>query len=308
MESKLVSIIIPTYNRKGQTLECVGSLMKIDYPRFEVLLIDNASDDGTAEAVKDAFPSVRVVRLEQNTGAVSGRNEGIRHAKGEYLCFVDSDNVVDGRFLSELVRVAESDRRVGFVGPKMYFRSDPRRLWYAGVSIDHRTSRTRYRGFNEIDAGQYDREEEVHHIPNVWLVKKEVVAKIGGMNQEYVMTYGEAEWAMRARRAGFKVLFCPGAAVYHDIPLPGAKKGLRAAIGFDNPYRIYYAARNRALYMRQFATRGDYLLFLLVFNNIFLIRYCALLALMGRFDLIKAYIKGYLNGAFNENTFYKPVA
>lgn len=296
MEGKLVSVIIPTHNRKRQVLACLESLMDADYPSFEVIVVDNASEDGTAEAIETSFPSVKVVRLGRNTGAVTGRNEGIRHAKGGYLCFVDSDNLLRRDFLLELVRTAERDPRAGFVGPKMYFRSDPRRIWYAGVEIDHRTSRTSYRGLNEIDTGKYDREEEVHHIPNVWLVKREVIGAIGGMDPEYVMTYGEAEWAARARLAGFKVLFCPSAVVYHDIPLPGEQKGLRAKIGFDSPYRIFYAARNRALYMRRFAKKGDYLAFILLYNNLFLIWYCGLLAASGRFDLMKAYIKGYLSG------------
>jgi GT2 family glycosyltransferase len=308
MERKLVSVIIPTYNRKKQVLACIGSIMDSDYPSFEVIVVDNASGDGTAEAVEKAFPSVKVARLGHNAGAVAGRNEGIRHAKGEHLCFVDSDNLLRRDFLRQLVSAAERDPRAGFVGPKMYFRSDPGRIWYAGVEIDRRTSRTRYRGLNEIDTGRYDSEEEVHHIPNAWLVKREVIDAIGGMDPGYVMTYGEAEWAERARLAGFKVVFCPSAVAYHDVPLPGEKKGLRARIGFDSPYRVYYAARNRALYMRQFAKRSDYLAFILIYNNLFLLWYCGLLAAYGRFDLLKAYIRGYLSGVLNGRAFRKSPA
>ncbi|MCM8783433.1 MAG: glycosyltransferase family 2 protein [Candidatus Omnitrophica bacterium] len=299
MEKKLVSIIIPTYNREKEVLECISSLLNISYPNFEIIVVDNASQDNTANIIKEKFSNIKnikILELSQNLGAAGGRNEGIRHAKGEYLCFVDNDNIVDKNFLTELVKLAETDEKIGFVGPKMYYFNDPERIWYAGAEISLLTSRGRYIGISEIDKGQHDRIREVGHIPNVWLVKKCVIEKIGVLDTSYVVCYEESDWAMRARKAGYKIMFCPTAVVYHNIPLRKISKGLRGLIGFDNPYKVFYAARNRTLFMKKFASKLSFILYLLIFNNILLIQYCLIFLYYRRSDLVKSYIKGYLSG------------
>ncbi|MHB1679005.1 MAG: glycosyltransferase family 2 protein [bacterium] len=299
MTTKLVSIIIPTYNRGQEVLECIGSLYHITYPNFEILVIDNASKDNTVINIKKKFPNVKIVELAENTGASKARNEGIKYSKGEYLCFVDSDNIVDSNFLTELIFLAESDDRIGFVGPKMHYLKDPKRICYAGADINLITSKTKYIGQNEIDKGQYDSIKEVGHIPNIWLVKKAVINKIGLINTSYHTYYEESDWAMRAKIAGYKIMFCPTSMVYHNVPSPKNEKSLRSFIGFDNQYRVFYAARNRIIYMKKYTTKPKFILFLIFFNNIFLIEYCLIFLFYRRFDLIKSYIKGFLSGFKN---------
>ena len=296
MNSKLVSIIIPTFNRETEVLECIKALLSINYKKFEIIVVDNASRDNTITKIKKIYPSVKIIGLEQNYGASIARNEGIKCADGELLCFVDSDNIVDRDFLIELVNLAVSDPKIGFVGPKMYFFSEPRIIWYAGAEINLLTSRTQYFGINEIDIGQYNEIKEVGHIPNVWLVKRSVIDKIGLIDASYIMHYEESDWAMRANNAGYKIMYCPNAVVYHNIPFSKDKKSLRGLIGFDNEYRIFYAARNRVMFMKKYASRINYLIFLIVFNNIFLIQYCSILLFYRRIDLVKSYIKGYFSG------------
>ncbi|MBU4445150.1 glycosyltransferase family 2 protein, partial [bacterium] len=217
-------------------------------------------------------------------------------AKGDYLFFVDSDNILDASSLAELVNLAETDVSIGFVGPKMYYYSDPNRVWYAGAKINLLTSKTTYIGINEIDHGQFDKIKEVEHIPNVWLVKKDVINKIGGLNPIYVMTYGESDWAMRAIKAGFKVMFYPKAKVWHKIPLPDEQTGLRATIGFDNPYRIYYFARNRTIFMKNFASKLNFFLYIILFMHILNAYYLYSLIRFMRFDLIAPLVKGSIDG------------
>lgn len=301
MKTELVSIIIPTYNREAEVLECIDALLRITYSNFEIIVVDNASQDNTVSQIRKKFPTVRIVLLDKNHGVSRARNEGIKHAKGELLCFVDSDNIVDKDFISELVNLAVSDEKIGFVGPKMYYLNEPKKIWYAGAEIDLLTSRTRYFGINEIDEGQYDRVREVGHIPNVWLVKKSVIDKIGLIDTSYVMHYEESDWAMRAKQAGYKVMFCPSAIVYHNIPFSKERKSLRGLIGFDNEYRIFYAARNRKIFMKKYASKLNYIIYLIIFNNIFLIQYCLILLFYRRTDLMKSYLKGYLSGFVSKN-------
>ena len=296
MATKLVSIIIPTYNREKEVLECIWSLSNITYPNFKIIVVDNGSKDNTILSIKKKFRNVEIIELSENFGASGARNEGIKYAKGEYFCFVDSDNIVDRNFLTELVSLAESDNLIGFVGPKMYYLKDPKRILYAGADINLITSKTKYIGQNEIDKGQYDSIREVGHIPNIWLVKKAAINKIGLIDTSYHTYYEESDWAMRAKKAGYKIMFCPTSVVYHNIPLPAEDRSLRSLIGLDNKYRVFYMARNRSIYMKKYTNKLRFIVFLVFFNNVFLIEYCLIFLFYRRFDLIKSYIKGFLSG------------
>jgi GT2 family glycosyltransferase len=178
---------------------------------------------------------------------------------------------------------------------KLSLFKQPTRLWYAGADINLLTSRTKYLGINEIDNGQYDVVREVGHIPNLWLVRKAVIEKIGLIDTSYVMHYEESDWAMRTRLAGYRIMFCPTAVTYHNIPQPESGT-LRGTIGFDNTYRIFYAARNRVLFMKKYSGWIKFLAFILVFNNVFLFKYCIILLRHKRTDLMLSYFRGYMSG------------
>jgi GT2 family glycosyltransferase len=294
--NKLVSIIIPTYNRRQEVLCCLKSLFKLDYENFEIIVVDTGSTDETSIYVKKYYPSVKLIEFEDNLGAVDARNIGIKCAKGDFLLFVDSDNIVDSKLICELLSLIETDKTIGFVGPKMYYFTDPNRIWYAGAKINLLTSKTTYIGINEIDNGQYDIIKEVEHIPNVWMVRKEVIDKISVLDPAYVMTYEESDWAMRARKAGFKVMFCPNAKVWHKIPRLKDQKGLRAVIGFDTQYRIYQMSRNRTLFMKRFAPKINFIVYLIFFMNVLNIYYVYLFIKYMRFDLVSPLVKGSIDG------------
>lgn len=117
---KLVSVIIPTYNRGKMLSECVDSILKSTYTNLEVLIVDNNSTDNTVELMQEKFGSdkrVHMIGLKENLMAAGGRNEGIMHAKGEYLLFVDNDNIVYPDMIRHLVAEMEKDSRIGLVGP-----------------------------------------------------------------------------------------------------------------------------------------------------------------------------------------------
>ncbi len=303
MTKELVSIIIPTRNRCQKLLRCLNSLEKINYPYTETIIVDNASSDDTVATIKKRFPKHKVIRLSKNKGAVGGRNAGLKFARGKYLLFVDDDNIVTVNFLDKLVQLAITDPTIGFVGPKMNYFKDKKRIWFAGVKINLLTSWTHYLGINQLDRGQFDQIREIDQIPNVWLVKREVVEKIGGLDKNYVMSYGESDWPMRAKRAGFRVLFCPGSVVYHDIVPP---KNLKENILLRaTPYRAYYFARNRIIFMRRFTSKANFLIFLFIFNNLFTIYYLYTYSKGGKFNLCFWHLRGIVDGILNRNYQFK---
>ena len=293
--SKLVSVIVVTYNREKDIVLCLTSVFKSNYDNYEIIVVDNASNDNTVEVLeKNYCNKIKLIKSDENLMAGGGRNLGVKHAKGEYFLFIDSDNIIDKEMINELVNGAESLNDAGMVGPIMYYFKKPDTIWWAGADINFWTSKTKYIGIDETDKGQYSEIRKVGHIPNVYMVKKSVWDSVGGIDIDFVMHYEESDLAEKIKKNGFGIYIIPTAKTWHNIPLP--KKGLRGTIGLDNRCRIFYAARNRILFMMKYASRLNFLIFIFIYNNIYLLIYCFILLLYGRIDLIFSYIKGYLSG------------
>jgi len=169
---------------------------------------------------------------------------------GEFIFFLDSDNIVDKQILTELIKVIEEDRKIGVVGPKMYYYKDPKQIWMAGGNINLFTSRTTHIG-NEIDNGQFDQVREVGHFANAFLVRREVIEKIGLFDENYFIMYEESDFMLRAKRAGYKIIYAPTAKLWHDIIVPEDNSNPLRKLSLFTKQRAYFTARNRILFMRK---------------------------------------------------------
>jgi len=291
----LVSIVIPTHNRLEEALLCLGAVHKLDYSPVEIIVVDNASSDDTPDRIAERWPDVRLVRLGENLGAVGGRNEGMRHARGEYFYFIDSDVIVEPGLLSELVRAGESDERIGVIGPRIrYYQS--RKPYFVRAGIDPGTSRTWY----DRDYTGPETVLETHHVPSTWMVKRKVVEEVGVMDTLYHTYYDESDWHGRVQRAGYRNVACLNAVAYHDVPY---SKDLREVLNRrgttrdkGSTYYAFHMARNRTLYMKKFASPLRFALFLLVYNNVFLLMYSLVFLRNLSPALLGAYIGGYFRG------------
>ena len=134
---KKVAAIVVNYNGREITKQAVESLRKMTYPAFDLIVLDNASTDGSPEALEQAFPDLKQLKVEVNRGSSSGYAAGFRWAfeNGyDYVLLLNNDIEVEPDMLDRLVEVAESDPRIGVVGPKCYFHGDRQRLWSAAAS------------------------------------------------------------------------------------------------------------------------------------------------------------------------------
>src|SRR5258708_28427908 len=115
-----LSIIIVTWNAKKYVTECLDSLQAYtNNPNAEIIVVDNASTDGTPELVRDSYPGVTLIRNEENLGFAKANNIGIRKSTGEYVCLINSDvHVLDG-CVEKVVEYMKQDSRIGLLGPKM---------------------------------------------------------------------------------------------------------------------------------------------------------------------------------------------
>lgn len=296
MDEKLVSIVITTRNRKELVLKCLESVFKIDYPNFEVILVDNASTDGTQAAVKKVFPKVKLIQSKKNLGLNGGKNSGQKNAKGNYVFFLDSDTVVDRKILKEMLKIAQSDLQIGLVCPKMYYQDHKNMIWYAGSYVNLLTSQTKNIGANENDNGQWDQIRETQFAPTAYLVTRKAVNKLKGHEEAFFMTYGDTDYGFRARKAGFKVMFCSKAKLWHRLGMEENIKSIRS-LGYNLPMRPYYFARNRVIFMKRHASRINFLVFMILFFPVFTLYFTyKIIRFGGGGQFLKPHLQGSLDG------------
>jgi GT2 family glycosyltransferase len=209
------SVIIVNWNGLRHLKRCLPSVFKQSYPDYEVLIVDNASTDGSHEYVSQEFPVARLVRNERNLGYAGANNVGFKHATGEYIAVLNPDTEVDPNWLNELVRAMEADPKVGLATPKILLLDDPAHLNACGNEITF-TGLTFCRGLNR-GAQEYDRPEMVSAVSGAaFVIRRSVLGDIGGFDDLFFMYYEDTDLSLRAMLAGYNCLYVPTAKVYHE--------------------------------------------------------------------------------------------
>ncbi len=262
---KKVYIVVLNWNGKEDTIECLKSLEKIEYDNYKVVVVDNASTDDSVFEIERQFPKVEIIRNKKNLGFAGGNNIGIEFALengADYVLLINNDTISCGNFLKELVKVGESDNRIGILGPKIYFYGEPKRIWFAGGKINWLKNEGTHVGFGEIDRGQYDSAKEVDYLTGCCLlIKKEVIGGIGALSEDYFLYYEDTDFSLRAKKAGYRCVYVPKSVIYHKV-----SRSTRAG----SWEYIYYHTRNGLA----LAKRNGSLL-----NRVVLYPYCVFLLL-----------------------------
>lgn len=245
-----VAIVVLNWNGHKDTIECVESLKKTTCPDYEILIVDNGSSDGSEAILRKKFPELKLIQTGKNLGFAGGENIGIREALGagttgvgttargaDYVLLLNNDTTVDPDFAVELVKAASLNPQAGILCSKVYFLSRPDIIWYAGASFHPWLGWGRHRGYGQKDAGQFDRTEETPRACGCSLmVTREFCEKAGLLDDEYFCYCEDTDWGMRARKAGFKVLYVPASKVWHKVA--------QSTGGLATSMSLYYFVRN----------------------------------------------------------------
>ncbi len=185
------------------------------YPNYEVILVDNGSTDGSVEFVETNYPEVRILRSKKNLGFAIANNVATEHARGEYVALLNNDTEVDRDWLSEMVRVAESDKLVAGCSSKLLMFNARQVINSAGGGMT-KCGLGFDRGLYELDRGQYDRVEEViFACAAASLFRKSVFQLLGGFDEKFFMYHDDVDLGWRIWLAGYKIVYVPTAKVYH---------------------------------------------------------------------------------------------
>lgn len=245
-KSPKVSIIILNWNGWQDTLECFDSLTRITYPNYDVVILDNNSTNESVEKIKNWITNkktavaYKLIINSQNTGFAGGNNPGIEYAvknKSDYILLLNNDTIVDPGFLEKMIKVGESDEKIGIIGPKIYYETDKNRIWFGGGYFDW-LGGGKHLDFDKIDDKPFD--ETIKKINFVtgccFLIKRVAVEKIGLMNEDFFLYYEDVEWSLRAIKYGYKIIYAPGSHIWHKVS--------RSVKPKTNPMVHYYHIRN----------------------------------------------------------------
>ncbi|HEX5434244.1 MAG TPA: glycosyltransferase family 2 protein [Candidatus Angelobacter sp.] len=255
-----MSIIILNWNSYQMTSDCLRSLANIDFSGHEVVLVDNGSHDGSPDQLSRDFPSVRLLRNPKNLGFAGGNNVGIRDAleRGpDYLLLLNNDTVVAPNFLSELLKVGESDARIGLLNPKIYYFDPPDHIWYAGGMRKPGRVFPVHLGLRQRDDGTYNKTREVSFITGcALLIKAAVVRQIGLLDELFFLSFEDADWSMRASRAGFQQYYVPSSVIWH-------KDSYDTNRNLGHAGKNFHTMRNSVLFARKYLERRHWPLFMM---------------------------------------------
>ena len=265
-----VTVVIPNWNGMDHIRECLESLLQVDYPNYDVIVVDNNSEDGSPAAIAEEFPNVQILRNSDNLGFAEGCNVGIRQAMksgSAYVWLLNNDTLVDRLSLTVLVQTAERDNSIGMTGSKICYYDNPTVISGVGMKIDWIRGETYPVGWHEPDMGQYDNHRDVDGLEgSSLLIKRRVCEEVGLMDKDYFLYAEEIDWCVHARQRGFRCVVVPESIVFHK---GGASSGENY-----RPVFSYYNTRNmlRTISKRFSFPRREIYLFTAILSKLWKIR------------------------------------
>ena len=237
MTHVLISVVIVNWNGKHLLGECLDSLFAQSVGGAEIILVDNGSQDGSAEYVLERYRDVRVVSLPENIGFAGGNNAGIRAASGKYIALLNNDTKVDPEWIPNLLKVAEASPAVVGMWASKILSYDNRGVIDNVGLLMYPDGLGRGKGRLEVDKGQYDHTGEAFFPSGcAGLYRRKMLDEIGLFDEEFFAYADDVDLGLRARLAGWQCIYVPSAKVYHKYS---------ASSSAHSPFKAFLVERNR---------------------------------------------------------------
>ncbi|MFB6186440.1 MAG: glycosyltransferase family 2 protein [Halobacteriaceae archaeon] len=226
-----VVIVLLNWNNYEDTSACLKTLAEVEYSNFDVVVVDNGSDDGSGKYIEKKFPWCEVIFNDRNEGFARGNNIGIEYAQGEdadYILLLNNDTEVNSDFLSPMVEAAENNDRVGIVSGVIYDNNGD--IWYAGGGYNRTFQRGKiYRSPQDSDPYETD-----WAYGAMMLMAAEFVEDNDIIPDEYFFGVEDADICWQARENGWKIIVAPDSKILHKVGSSTMEETTRT------PFRVYH--------------------------------------------------------------------
>lgn len=232
-----------SYNTSAYIAECIDSLLALNYPDVEVIVVDNASTDGSADLIKQRFPHVELVELPENKGFAGGASVGLFIAQGDIVATVNPDVRLDPGWMRAMANTLVRPD-VGIVGSRILY-PDGVTIQHAGGIVHYPLATTDHIGRGEIDKGQYNLEKQVSFVTGAALAMRRDVGHLLNFFDEdfFPMYYEDVDLCWRAECEGLQTIYQPQALAYHRESVTVDRKAVRY-YGFYHANRLRFVVKN----------------------------------------------------------------
>lgn len=293
-----VAIILVNWNGYTDTAICLGSLQKLTYGAFKVIVVDNASQDDSRLHIKKYFPEVHLIESTTNEGFTGGNNRGIEYALDEgydYVMLLNNDTIVPPDLINHLLNTYTKHERVGMIQPGITFMDQPDKIWNAGGLWNRWIGDSKTMGYCEPVASWANEVSLVDWLTGCCLLMStDFIRKVGALEERYFAYYEDVEWSLRAKKLGYQLLLDTNIWIQHKAGASGKTKS-KEREGFLHPILHYYNVRNHLWLIRQHPQAVHYVT-ASIFQFLKVIAYCIYFFLRGRFRKLKMTLKGVFDG------------
>lgn len=297
MEEKgLVSIVLPTRNRKEDLIKLIKSIKTNTYKNVEIIIEDINSTDGSKEVIKKLFPDVTFIENKLNIGPVKAMNNCIRKSKGEFILRVDNDIIIEKDVIEKLVNVLENDKKIGVTSCLYFYTEDPDVLRGTEIKVNLFTGKTKIFNKDKKYNGEFLGEllDVFAASGCILLARRSIYKKVGLYDENYFFAYDDVDWCLRVGKAGYKVIITSSVKIYHRRGTGIGEK--------DDPFRVYLTNRDHMVFMKKHAGWRK----LIFIPYLFLFLYPAktfIYLIKNQTECIKPYTKAVFNGLLKNGPF-----
>lgn len=248
-----VSILILNWNGRGLLEQYVPPLTQLDYPgTYKLVLVDNGSTDDSLDFVTSRYPQIQIIANGENLGFSKGINRGLQQAADEVTVLLNTDVEVRPDWLTELVRPFLDNSQIGITGSKLYY-PDGNTLQHAGVTIEYPRAVAPHRFYREKDSGQADALCEVDSVTGAAMaIHQKVLAAIGLLDEQFSpFYYEESDFCVRAREAGFLVVYQPASVAIHHESFSFGEQRQRVFCNLQRNRLLFVMKHKGSAYFRQ---------------------------------------------------------
>lgn len=250
------SIILVNYNGADCIIDCLRSIIvQIQSISYEIIVVDNASTDGSPHLIAENFTQVHLLKLSKNVGFGAGNNRGVSIAQGKYLFFLNPDTYLTENLLPSLIQILETQLHVGIVAPRLIYPDGSLQLstaWAIGL-IGEFKSQQRLKHYQQgRDRAQIEQQFAQAHFVDIalgaaFLMQKELFEKIGGFDETFFMYFDESDLCQRLRDRGWKILYLPTNQLVHLHGQTVKQLPDQMAIEYRRS-QLYYYQKHRPLW------------------------------------------------------------
>lgn len=304
---KKLAIILVNWNSYALTNDTLQSLYQTSYQDYDIILVDNASDDDSVEQIKNSHLPTILIQNDVNKGFTGGNNKGMQYAIDhgyEYVLLLNNDVEVAFDFLEPLVRCLDDNKNLGAVQPLIYFHHDREKIWNAGTKYNPWLGRTKSIGYNMKDSGQ-KLKQEIHDSNAgyqkidwvtgcAFMVKTAILKKVGLFYEPFFIYYEDVDLSFKIKQAGYELGYVAGSVIYHIAGM-SHKSSKKTSEGYISPKVHYLNARNHIWILKSY-TSMVHLPSVILFQTIYYLGVTVYFIVRGRWQKLKFLYRGIMDG------------